>query len=153
MKSPKTIYILISIFCIFAVAAGIYAEFFVSEQDKPGIIVPNLNNENEDPIQELTQEEIKTQFASIFNNNFNKGDYDTTNIDRINANEDIVYTVINMEEKKDNYEINIKLPAINMTSDAATSFNNITQTIFANKASEILNNNEINKKCFYNIYV
>ena len=100
MKSPKTIYILIGVFCAFAVAAGIYAEFFVSEQDKPGIIVPNLNNEDENTVKEPTQEEIKAQFTSLFNNQFELEDYDTSNIKRINENEDIVYTAASIDEKK-----------------------------------------------------
>ena len=148
MKSPKAIYILIGVFCVFAIIAGVYAEFFVSEQDKPGIIVPTLNNEGENTVKELTQEEIKAQFSSLFNNQFEFGDYDTTNIEKINENENIVYTAASIEQKKENYEININLPAINITGDVPASFNNITQTIFVNKATEIINSEVANKTIY-----
>ncbi len=148
MKSPKAIYILIGVFCVFAIIAGVYAEFFVSEQDKPSIIVPTLNNEGENTVKELTQEEIKAQFSSLFNNQFEFGDYDTTNIEKINENENIVYTAASIEQKKENYEININLPAINITGDVPASFNNITQTIFVNKATEIINTEVANKTIY-----
>ena len=86
----------------------------------------------------------------FFKNQFNSQNYDATNIEKLNANEDIVYTAININEKKENYEINVSIPAINIKGDVAADFNSITQNIFVNKASEIINNQNANK-VIYNI--
>ena len=148
MKNPKVIYILIGVFCAFAIVAGVYAQFFVKESDAPGIIVPTFNNEGGNNTSEPTQEELKDRFSNIFNNQFNKGDYDTTNIERINPDEDIVYTTVSLQRNEENYEININLPGVNITGDVVGVFNNITQTVFVNKASEILNSNETTKTIY-----
>lgn len=145
MKNPKVLYILIGIFCILAIIAGIYAQFFVKEEDKNNVILPTLNREEENTVAEKTSEEIKTQLSNLFTNVLNTGDYDTSNIEKINTEKDIVYSAYDISENKDNYEIDIHLPVINIKGDVPASFNNITQNIFANKASEIMNDKSKNK--------
>ncbi len=151
MKNPKIIYILIGVFCLFAVIAGVYAQFFVSDENKPSIIVPNLNNEGGNNVVELTQEELEEKFYNIFNNQFNKGNYDTTNIQKINPEEDIVYTTVNLQKNEPNYEININIPGVNIQSDVAGNFNNITQTTFVNKIYDVMNSTENTQKTVYNV--
>ena len=150
MGNSKIIYILIGIFCFFAILAGIYAQFFVNDVNKPSIIVPGLNNEEINQTTEISQEELKAQFANLFKNDFNIGNYDISNIEKLNENKDIIYTAIHMDEKKNNYEMQIDLPVINVKGDVAASFNNITQTIFADKASEIINS-QSNAKVIYSV--
>ena len=150
MKNPKVIYILIGVFCLFALLAGIYAEFFISEEDKPGIIVPTLNTENNNTKTELSQQELRDRFSVIFNNRFNAGNYDTTNIQKINPDENIVYTTVSLQKSEENYEMNINIPGVNIQGEVAGSFNNITQTIFANTASKIISDQNIDKT-IYNV--
>ena len=45
-------------------------------------------------------------------------------------------------ENTDAYEIDIHLPVMNIKSDVASSFNKVTQAVFANKANEILKQKE-----------
>ena len=77
MKNPKILYILVGAFCVLAIIAGIYAQFFVKDEDKNNIIMPSLNTTPDDTITEKTAEEIKTQFSNLFTNVLNKGEYDT----------------------------------------------------------------------------
>ena len=142
MEKRKIIYILIGVFCLFAILAGVYAQ--VSTGKKDNVIEPNLDIEIEEP-KEKTQEEIKTQFASIFNNTFVAGQFDTTNITKLNSEKDIVYEAYDIQEQKENYEVNIHLPVINIKGEVPKKFNNITQDVFANKASEVLGNKTDNK--------
>ena len=65
MKNPKILYILISIFCVIAIASGIYAQFFVSDENKNNIIVPPLNHEDGNTITPKSQEEIKMRFCKL----------------------------------------------------------------------------------------
>lgn len=149
MKSPKILYILVGAFCILAIIAGIYAQFFVKDEEKNNIIMPSLNTTPDDTITEKTAEEIKMQFSNLFTNVLNKGEYDTSNIQKIVAQNDIVYSAYDIEDKKENYEINIHLPVMNIQGEVPTSFNKITQDVFANKASEIMNNNSNTTKTLY----
>lgn len=147
MKNPKILYILISIFCVFAILAGIYAQFI--DADYGGL---DLAGEDENIIaQEKSQVQIKDEFDQLFTNTLNLGNFDTTGIPKINGAEDIVYTIYEKLEITDNYEVNIHIPIINIKSDLATTLNSSTQTIFVNKANDILKNEEPNNKSIYSI--
>ena len=150
MKNPKIIYILIGIFCVVALIAGIYAQFFVDEADKNNIIIPNLNRTDEPEIIEKSQEELKTQLTSLFTNTFYSNNYDLKNIQKYDVRYDIVYTAHHIEKIEENYEIKIDLPVMNIVGDIPTEFNNITQTVFADKATEILNGQNT-AKILYNV--
>ena len=153
MKNPKVIYILVGAFCVLAIIAGIYAQFFVKDEDKDNVILPNFNTTSDDKIIEKTAEEVKTQFAGLFTNVLNKGEYDTSNIQKIVEQNDIVYSAYDIQDKKDNYEIDIHLPVMNIQGEVPNSFNKITQDIFANKASEIMNSQSTVKTLYQIDYV
>jgi len=153
MKNPKILYILVGAFCVLAIIAGIYAQFFVKAEDKNNIIIPNLNTTPDDQIVEKTAEEIKTQFAGLFTNVLNKGEYDTSHIQKLMEQNDIVYSAYDIQDKKENYEVNIHLPVMNIQGEVPASFNKITQDIFANKASEIMNSQSTVKTLYQIDYV
>ena len=144
-NNPKIIYILIGAFCVLAVIAGIYAQFFVSDADKNNVIMPGFNQEPGEEVHEKTQEEIKTQLSSLFTNEVHVEGYDASNVQKLDETKEIVYSAYDIEEQTENYELHIHLPVMNIKGDVPTSFNNITQTVFANKASEILSNQNANK--------
>lgn len=153
MKNPKIIYILVGAFCVLAIIAGIYAQFFVKDEDKNNIILPNLNTTPDDQVVEKTAEEIKTQFAGLFTNVLNKGEYNTSNIQKIVEQNDIVYSAYDIQDKKENYEIDIHLPVMNIKGEVPASFNKITQELFANKASAIMNSQSTTKTLYQIDYV
>ena len=140
MKNPKILYILIGALCFLAIIAGIYAQFFVKDEDKNNVIIPTGNQTPTEETGEKTQEEIKSQFISLFTNVLNTGNYDTSSISKIDTSKDIVYSAYDIIENNDNYEVNIHLPVINISGEVPVGFNNITQTVFADKASEVLSN-------------
>ena len=61
MKNPKVIYILVGAFCVLAIIAGIYAQFFVKDEDKDNVILPNFNTTPDDKIIEKTAEEVQEE--------------------------------------------------------------------------------------------
>ena len=147
MKNPKILYILISVFCVFAILAGIYAQFI--DADYGGL---NLAAEDANKIaEEKSQVEIKDEFDQLFTNTINLGGFDTIGISKINAEKDIVYTIYEKLEITDNYEVDIHIPIINVRSDIATRLNQNTQTIFINKANDVLQNTDASKKAIYSI--
>ena len=151
MKNPKILYILISIFCVFAIIAGIYAQFI--DADHGGVDIASDGNvsTSSNIIEEDSQTEIKAQFSNLFTNTLNLGGFDTTGIQKINRDEEIVYTIVDMQESTDKYELNMHIPAININNALATTLNNSTQTTFINKANEILGQGDTGVKTIYSI--
>lgn len=153
MKNPKIMYILISIFCVFAVIAGIYAQFF--DEDHGGVNLAeteNVNNpENVDDGGEESQTELRARFNDLFTNTINLGGYDTTGIQKITNEEEIVYSVVDYQQNTDRYELDLNIPLINIRNDVANALNSATQTTFINKANEIIGDTESTVKTIYSI--
>lgn len=147
MKNPKILYILISVFCVFAILAGIYAQFIDADYGGLDLAAEDANKIAE----EKSQVEIKDEFDQLFTNTINLGNFDTTGISKINGEKDIVYTVYEKLEITDNYEVDIHIPIINVRSDVATRLNQNTQTIFVNKANDVLQNTDASNKAIYSI--
>lgn len=148
MKNQKLIFILIGAFCVLALIAGIYAQFFVESTNDTNIQNPDNNIDNE--IKPKTQEEIKSQLTSFFTNEIISNNYDETNLQKKNASKGIVYSAYDIQKQEENYELDVHLPVININDTVATDFNKMTQSIFVNKASEILNN-KYTEKVIYSV--
>ena len=83
MKNQKLIFILVGAFCVLALIAGIYAQFFVGSSNNNNIQNPDNSINNE--IKPKTQEEIKSQLNSLFTNEIISNDYDETNLQKRDA--------------------------------------------------------------------
>ena len=139
MKTPKTLYILISIFCVFAIVAGIYSQFFEKKANNRNLITGD-NKKN--TITEESLDTIKEKFGQIFTNTINLNGFDDSNISKINSEKAIVYT---------SYEMNIKVPVVNIKNEVGNSFNTLTQSIFVNKANEIMSSTNQTSKTIYRL--
>ena len=148
MKNQKLIFILVGAFCVLALIAGIYAQFFVGSSNNNNIQNPDNSIKNE--IKPKTQEEIKSQLNSLFTNEIISNDYDETNLQKRDASKGIVYSAYDIQKQEGNYELDVHLPVINIKDSVATDFNKMTQSIFANKASDILNN-KYTEKVIYSV--
>lgn len=147
MKNQKLIFILIGAFCVFALIAGIYTQFFVEKSEND--TQDPTNNINND-IKPKTQEEIKTQLSNLFTNELISNNYDVTNLQKRNESKDIVYSAYDIQKQEENYEVDIHLPVVNIKGDVPTEFNKTTQSIFVNKASDILSN-KYTEKVIYSV--
>ena len=144
MKKRVILYVIISAICIIAIIAGVYYQIFGSK-NKNTNIVANQVDTTIDENGVIDPEVLKEEFDSLFDNSFNSQDYETSNIQKIEGLEeqDIIYAACNIKEEKDEkYNVNINLPVFNVQGDVAAEFNNITQTVFANKANEVLTNSK-----------
>ena len=146
--NQKLIFILVGAFCVLALIAGIYAQFFVGSSNNNNIQNPDNSINNE--IKPKTQEEIKSQLNSLFTNEIISNDYDETNLQKRDASKGIVYSAYDIQKQEGNYELDVHLPVINIKDSVATDFNKMTQSIFANKASDILNN-KYTEKVIYSV--
>ena len=141
MEKRKILYILIAIICVISIICGVYYQIFLSKPSKqnspsneivdPGII----DNGVIDP------EILKDEFNSLFNNSFDSQGYNIASIQKRTGfeEEDIIYSFYSLQEDKDGkYNVDINLPVFNVQSDVASEFNSITQSIFINKANDVL---------------
>ena len=142
MKKRNLIYIVISMICVIAIGAGMYYQIFVAGQpeDKKNSIGNEIEEDPSGSTQ--TQEELKAEFDAIFDNQLYEQDYDTSNVQKITGYEEqaLIFAAYNIKEEKDGkYNVDINLPVFNVDGEVAKEFNDTTQSIFANKANDILN--------------
>lgn len=122
-KKYKMIIIITSIIliCAIAIAIGVYAQI-----TNRSAINHEKQNEN------LSHEELQSNFDNIFTNTINK---ELTAKQDINY-DDIIYCPYTVEKEESNYSINAKIPLFKIQNDVT---NNINQEIYNTFASTIIN--------------
>ena len=138
MEKRKIIYIGIILICVLAILAAIVEEVVLRTGE--------ADNHYTKPDTTETgkgQEELKIEFDSIFNNVVNYNGFDASNITKLDNTKELVYCAFSLQESQENrYEVNIYLPIININNDVVYNFNLITQRLFADTATQILNKEE-----------
>lgn len=148
MKKRNILYIAIAAICVIAIIVGVYAQVF-GDKPKQNTIKNEITNTVDDDTA-IDPEELKQEFNSLFNNSFDDQGYDKTIIKKYVGLEeqDVIYAAYKIKEEKDEkYSVNINIPVFNVQGDVASEFNATTQSIFANKAGDVLTNSQV-----YTIY-
>ncbi len=143
MKKRNILYIAIAAICVIAIIVGVYAQVF-GDKPKQNTIKNEIVNTGDDDTA-TDPEVLKQEFNSLFNNSFNDQGYDKTSIKKLAGYEgqDVIYAVYRIKEEKDEkYSVNINIPVFNVDGEVASEFNATTQSIFANKAGNVLSNSQ-----------
>lgn len=148
----KIIYISVLVICIIAILVGAYIQVFNRNEVVSG---------NDDKYVELPDEQyrkLENNFSQIFQNNINKNsDIDLSKIEKINNNEDIIANeYINIDNVPNKYNFNVSIPYINIKSTTTQKYNNQIQSIFKQKALDIIENNYDNNTIYtveYTAYI
>lgn len=148
----KIIYISVLVICIIAILVGAYIQVFNRNEVVSG---------NDDKYVELPDEQyrkLENNFSQIFQNNINKNsDIDLSKIEKINNNEDIIANeYINTDNVPNKYNFNVSIPYINIKSTTTQKYNNQIQSIFKQKALDIIENNYDNNTIYtveYTAYI
>lgn len=99
---------------------------------------------------EKPQVKIK-EFSSIFNNKLNSQEYVINQFDKINNDKEIVYTAYEYIEKLEGkYDIDIKLPNININNEISRNINKEISDVFKAKAKSIMES-EIEDNVIYSV--
>ena len=142
-KNRIIIYIIIALICIISIVVVIGVQILGND------VIDNLFGINK--ITKRSEEEeavLKNNFENIFDNSLeNDEEYQ---IQKINNNENIIYTSYTKEDKNDNYEINVNLPYINIENKEVKQFNKEIKDTFEGKAEEIIKN-ENNNNTIYTV--
>ncbi len=148
-KNRIIIYIIIALICIISIVVVIGVQILGND------VIDNLFGINK--ITKRSEEEeavLKNNFENIFDNILeNDEEYQ---IQKINNNENIIYTSYTKEDKNDNYEINVNLPYINIENEEVKQFNKEIKDTFEGKAEETIknkNNNNIIYTVKYKAYI
>lgn len=142
------IYFAVVAVCFVSVILAIYDAVFLQEEDDGAYIIPSTGNQVdggqvEEPLDD-TMEVRVANFNTLFTNQINMGNYDTSNIQKIDPAQEIVYTAAALDDEKELYDVNIQIPLINIKGEVAQAFNTNTQEIFANKANEVMQSATVN---------
>ena len=143
MKKRNILYIAISAICVIAIIVGVYAQVF-GDKPKQNTIKNEVINTGDDDTA-TDPEVLKQEFNSLFNNSFDDQGYDKTSIKKLAGYEDqdVIYAVYRIKEEKDEkYSVNINIPVFNVDGEVASEFIATTQSIFANKAGNVLSNSQ-----------
>jgi len=145
MKMNKTIrYILYGVIvaiCIISIFIGVYAlEFRISGQKN--IAGSNAINENETAEEVNSEMKVVNDFKALFNNSFSSSNYDSSKIKKMYDDKDIVYNAASLKEKKDEYDIDVNIPLININSDLINKYNDNTQKVFADQVNLAMKNED-----------
>lgn len=142
VKKRLFIYILILMFCVIAVGIAMY-QFFADE--KLGLILGITNSTSSEEY-----ELLKADFDNIFNNTLNGTISNNITINKINQNEDIIYTNYQKTETSlNNYEIDVNIPIINIDNEIIAEINEEIKDNFEKKAESTLNSE--NKNIIYTV--
>ncbi len=141
-KKQIIIYIGIIVFCVLAIIVAFYVQFYARID-----IAKLIGIDNEIRFGNKTQEqteELKLGFNSLFNNTIINDNQSHNNM-KINTNQPLVFTRYDKQDQKNNsYNINIKIPYINIKDNIIEQYNNEIEEIFATKVRNILENDKNN---------
>lgn len=126
----KIMYALIIGICIISLILVIYSQFF---EGKTVTTVGGLKGKSEEGY-----EILKSEFDKLFTNTLQNYDEKYKN-KKEKLNQDLVYTSYTKDENKDNcYDLNVRVPYINVKGDVIEKYNKEIQSVFKQKAEDIM---------------
>lgn len=132
-KSQIFCFVLIIIVCIIAIVEALYYVMNPNIQEEENLAANSLTNSG------ITETNLVENFDDIFQNSF-KNTNTSEETEKIASDKDYVYTDYEKTEiNSGNYEVNVKIPMININSEEIKSYNEETKRIFQDKAESILN--------------
>ena len=136
VKIPKSqifCFSLIMIVCIIAIVEALYYVMNPNIQDKKDVAENSLSNTG------ITDMSLVDNFDDVFQNSF-KNTNTSEEAEKIDADKDYIYTTYEKTEvNSGNYEIDVKIPVININSEEIKSYNEAIKQVFQAKAESILN--------------
>ena len=136
-KRMKIIYIVLICICALAISVAIGTQILGND------VVDNIFGLNK--ITKRTEEEeaaLKVNFESLLDNTLlDKGNY---TVQKNNQDKEIIYTEYSKQEKKDNHELDVNLPYINIKNEEVNKFNKEIKNTFEGKAEKVSQNTDEN---------
>ena len=131
-KKLKIFYIAIIAICIIAVIVAIMIQVQKNTEQNNVSNLPAIEEDNVSSYQE--------EFDSIFENKVNYLENNSYRIEKLQEDEEIIYSGYQIQEKKLNtYELDVNIPYINIKNSVTEEFNKEIVDVFERKAKSVLN--------------
>lgn len=129
----------IALICIACICVAIYIQFFYKyAETDPLMLGINIGSKKSNEY----YNNLKVEFNSIFTSELITEE-PNTRVDKIQTNKEIVYTGHNLKNEDENfYQIDIKVPTLNVNTQVAKKINEEIETEFYDKANNIMRNME-----------
>jgi len=138
-KNLKIFYIGIIAICVIALIAALVIQIMKDSSTTTGgnTKLPGLTNDK--------ISEYKQQFNDIFENKVNYLENNAYTIEKIDKSKEIIYLGYqNNEIKTNDYELDVKIPYINIDNKIIEEFNQQIRDVFEKKAKSVLNTSDSN---------
>lgn len=124
-KKRTIIYAIIGIACALAIIVTMIIQIME-------LITPKQKIEEKPPV------DIK-EFNAVFNNQLNTQGFEINRLEKIDVDKEVVYTTYDYSEKAEGkYDIEVKLPSVNINNTIAKEINKDILDIFKEKAQSIM---------------
>ena len=148
-KKQLIIYISIILICAISILVAFYAQFYGRID-----IAKMIGIGKEEQFGEKTQEEIqtlKTGFEDIFTNEITNDDGRNNNKKRDSDKPMVITGIEKKESKLNSYDIEVKIPYINIDNEIISKHNEEIEKTFVAKAKDILEKDEKNKNTIFTV--
>lgn len=133
-------YTVIIIICLISIVIAVYAQFFMKEPSGNSYENDISAGGNQNLV---TSQDVKQSFLDLFTNEFYSNQY-TEQVSKLDDTKDIVYTAYSNTQTVDGkYSIDVNIPVINIKGDVPAEYNNISQSVFADKINAIMTNSTV----------
>lgn len=140
-KKAKIVYISIILVCIISIVLVVYIQFF---EGKMVATVGTLKGKSSNDYDVL-----KSEFETLFSNKI-ENETNQYNNKKENRSEDLVYLGYQKKENlSGSYDLDVKLPYININNSTVKKYNDEIKKVFQDKAEYILNTT--NKNSIYSV--
>lgn len=135
-------FVVLIMICMVALSVGIYAQFFYKYADTDPLML-GINIGDKKTAEEYAI--LESNFNELFTNSLSTNVQDFSNIEKIDSEKDMVYTAYNLvNEDETYYNVDAKIPEINIESDIIKKINSEIKSEYYNKANSIMRQNEEN---------
>ena len=111
-------------------------------------VIFGIKKENQEE-EEITN--LKSNFINIFNNQTEVVKAYNKDVIKTNKDKDIIFTSTELNKESDEYNVNLKLPLINIESEVAKKYNEEIEKTFLDKANSILSTKNSQDLVIYNV--
>lgn len=138
-RNKVIFFVTLFLICVVAICIAIYVQYFYKYYDTDplmlGIHIGAKKTHEE-------YEDLKANFNNLFVNDI-LGDSSDIKVDKINTSQNLVYTYDKVENQDENYyDVDVKIPALNINNDAAKEINSRIIEKFRNKSTEVMSSTD-----------
>ena len=134
-------FIVLFFICVIALFLGIYIQFFYKYAETDPLMI-GINVGSKKTAEEISV--LKSNFNDLFTNKL-KINSENVRVDKIEISNELVYTCYDLQNKDENfYDVNAKIPIININSEVAKQINSEIMNEFYNQANIVMRRKEGN---------